>query len=165
MEEGTSKSPSHCAGTYGGDTGPDTDPFQWDTREDCEVRQILDRIADKWSLLVIALLDRRVLRFTELRREIDGVSQRMLTVTLRQLERDGLVKRTVHPVVPPRVEYELTPLGATLHTTIRSLVTWTERHQGEIAAARAAYDAREAADAAGSVEAAPAAGRGRPVPV
>ncbi len=118
----------------------DADPFQWDTREGCEVRQILDRVADKWSLLVIALLENRRLRFTELRREIDGVSQRMLTVTLRQLERDGLVKRTVHPVVPPRVEYELTPLGGTLHSTIRSLVTWTERHQQEIAAARAAYD-------------------------
>lgn len=69
----------------------------------------------------------------------------MLTVTLRQLERDGLVKRTVHPVVPPRVEYELTPLGGTLHTTIRSLVTWTEQHQNEIAAAREEYDAKEAA--------------------
>lgn len=74
-----------------------------------QVRRILDRIADKWSLLVIALLDRRSLRFTELRRKIDGVSQRMLTVTLRQLERDGLVRRTVYPVVPPRVDYELTP--------------------------------------------------------
>lgn len=122
--------------------GEDTDPFQWDTREDCQVRQILDRVADKWSLLVIALLDNRRLRFTELRREIDGVSQRMLTVTLRQLERDGLVKRTVHAVVPPRVEYELTPLGGTLHSTIRSLVAWTEAHQGEIAAAREAYDGR-----------------------
>ena len=146
MEEGTSKSPSHCAVTYSPPTdGGDPDPFQWDTREDCEVRQILDRIADKWSLLVIALLDRRRLRFTQLRREIDGISQRMLTVTLRQLERDGLVKRTVHPVVPPRVDYELTPLGSTLHTTIRSLVAWTEEHQNEIAAARAAYDEREAA--------------------
>ncbi|MYS94914.1 MULTISPECIES: winged helix-turn-helix transcriptional regulator [Streptomyces] len=140
MEEGTSKSPSNCASTV--DYG-DADPFQWDTREDCQVRQILDRIADKWSLLVIALLENRRLRFTELRREIDGVSQRMLTVTLRSLERDGLVKRTVHPVVPPRVEYELTSLGRTLHTTIQSLVTWTERHQEEIAAARSAYDARE----------------------
>jgi DNA-binding HxlR family transcriptional regulator len=120
------------------------DAYQWDTREDCEVRQILDRIADKWSLLVIALLDRRRLRFTELRREIDGVSQRMLTVTLRQLERDGLVRRTVHPVVPPRVDYELTPLGASLHETIQALVTWTETHQREIAAARSAYDARAA---------------------
>ncbi|MGW0289913.1 winged helix-turn-helix transcriptional regulator [Streptomyces tuirus] len=141
MEEGTSKSPSHCGSTV--DHG-DADPFQWDTREDCQVRQILDRIADKWSLLVIALLDNRRLRFTELRREIDGVSQRMLTVTLRSLERDGLVKRTVHPVVPPRVDYELTSLGGTLHTTIRSLVTWTEAHQEEIAQARTAYDTRAA---------------------
>ncbi|KUN73261.1 HxlR family transcriptional regulator [Streptomyces canus] len=140
MEEGTSKSPSNCAGTDPGDA----DPFQWDTREDCQVRQILDRVADKWSLLVIALLENRRLRFTELRREIDGVSQRMLTVTLRSLERDGLVKRTVHPVVPPRVEYELTPLGGTLHATIRSLVTWTEAHQDEIAVAREAYDRRAA---------------------
>ncbi|GHC70605.1 hypothetical protein GCM10010349_46470 [Streptomyces flavofungini] len=135
--------PNGAAGAGGVDYG-DADPFQWDTREDCQVRQILDRVADKWSLLVIALLDRRRLRFTELRREIDGISQRMLTVTLRQLERDGLVLRTVHPVVPPRVEYELTPLGGTLHHTIQSLVTWTEEHQGEIAAARSAYDAREA---------------------
>ncbi|MFI7130085.1 winged helix-turn-helix transcriptional regulator [Nonomuraea sp. NPDC050153] len=120
----------------------DYDVRQWDTREDCEVRQILDRIADKWSLLVIALLDCQSLRFTQLRREIDGVSQRMLSVTLRQLERDGLVSRKVHPVVPPRVDYALTPLGRTLHETIKSLVTWTEAHQEEIAAARAAYDAR-----------------------
>ena len=140
MEEGTSKSPTHSCGT----DGPYTDAYQWDTREDCEVRQILDRIGDKWSLLVIALLDRRRLRFTELRREIDGVSQRMLSVTLRQLERDGLVTRTVYPVVPPRVDYALTPLGRTLHQTIKALVTWTEEHTGEIAASRAAYDARRA---------------------
>ncbi|NEE48171.1 helix-turn-helix transcriptional regulator, partial [Streptomyces sp. SID8455] len=76
-------------------------------------------------LLAIAHLERRTLRFSELRRLIDGISQRMLTVTLRQLERDGLVRRTVYPVVPPRVEYELTPMGATLHTTIRTLVDWT----------------------------------------
>ncbi|GAB2913819.1 helix-turn-helix domain-containing protein [Streptomyces mayteni] len=116
---------------------------QWDVREGCEVRQILDRVADKWSLLVVALLDQGSWRFSELRREIDGISQRMLTVTLRNLERDGLVLRTVHPVVPPRVEYELTPLGRTLLTTIQALVEWTEAHQTEVAAARAAYDARE----------------------
>ncbi|AYN32675.1 transcriptional regulatory protein [Streptomyces albus] len=116
--------------------------MQWDTRQGCEVRQILDRVADKWSLLVIALLDRRTLRFSELRRQIEGISQRMLTVTLRQLERDGLVLRTVYPVVPPRVDYELTQLGVTLHDTIRSLVVWTEEHQNEIAAARAQYDAK-----------------------
>ena len=148
MEEGTSKSPTHLSGTACCDQ---SDAYQWDTREDCEVRQILDRIADKWSLLVIALLDRRKLRFTELRREIDGVSQRMLTVTLRQLERDGLVHRTVHPVVPPRVDYELTPLGVSLHETIQALVAWTESHQREIAAARSAYDTRAAADQAVAV--------------
>jgi DNA-binding HxlR family transcriptional regulator len=139
VEAGTSKSPTHPAGTA---LDCDNDAFQWDTREDCDVRRILDRIADKWSLLVIALLEQRCMRFTELRREIDGISQRMLTVTLRQLERDGLVRRTVHPVVPPRVDYELTPLGGTLHETIQALVTWTETHQNQIAAARAAYDAR-----------------------
>ena len=147
MEEGTLKSPTHCAGTE-----DDYDALQWDTRQGCEVRQILDRVADKWSLLVIALLERRRLRFSELRRQIDGVSQRMLTVTLRQLERDGLVKRTVHPVVPPRVDYELTPLGATLHDTIRSLVIWTEEHQTEIAVARTEYD-RRMADQADQAEA------------
>ncbi|MET9618673.1 winged helix-turn-helix transcriptional regulator [Kitasatospora indigofera] len=152
MEEGTFKLPTHCAGTE-----EDYGVLQWDTREDCEVRQILDRIADKWSLLVIALLDRRSLRFTELRREIDGVSQRMLTVTLRQLERDGLVHRTVHPVVPPRVDYELTPLGRTLHATIQSLVGWTERHQAEIARARADYDARATPTTAPAPAPAPAA--------
>jgi DNA-binding HxlR family transcriptional regulator len=141
MEDGTSKSLGYC-----GDTTDDYDIRQWDTREDCEVRQILDRIADKWSLLTIALLDQRSLRFTELRRMIDGVSQRMLTRTLRHLERDGLVIRTVHATVPPRVDYALSPLGTTLHATIRALVTWTEEHQSQIAAARAAYDVRAAAE-------------------
>ena len=81
----------------------------------------------------------------ELRREIDGISQRMLTLTLRQLERDGLVRRTVHAVVPPRVDYELTPLGTTLLETIQPLVAWTRTHRDEIAAARSAYDEREPA--------------------
>ena len=142
MEDGTSKSPTHCASTE------DDDVVQWDTREDCEVRQILDRIADKWSLLVIALLAQETMRFTELQRRIDGVSQRMLTVTLRHLERDGLVHRTVHPVVPPRVEYTLTPLGASLRETIQALVVWTETHQNDIASARAAYDDRRRDEAA-----------------
>nr|WP_208407166.1 helix-turn-helix domain-containing protein [Amycolatopsis granulosa] len=130
----------YCTGTE------DDQVRQWDTRADCEVRHILDRVADKWSLLVIALLDRRAMRFSELRRAIDGVSQRMLTVTLRHLERDGIVTRTVYPVVPPRVDYELTPLGVSLHEVIKSLVTWTEEHQREIAAAHAAYDSRAAAE-------------------
>ncbi|MBB3446311.1 DNA-binding HxlR family transcriptional regulator [Rhizobium sp. BK379] len=106
------------------------------------MRQILDRIADKWSLLVIALLEKRTLRFTELRRSIDGISQRMLTTTLRQLERDGLIERTVYPVVPPRVEYALTDLGCTLHDTIKALVVWTETNQTKIIAARRSYDER-----------------------
>ncbi|MCP2318587.1 transcriptional regulator, HxlR family [Nocardia amikacinitolerans] len=139
MEDGTSESLGYCADTE------DYTARQWDTREDCDVRQILDRIADKWSLLTIALLAERTMRFTELRREIDGVSQRMLTRTLRHLERDGLVRRTVYPVVPPRVDYELTPLGGSLHETIQALVTWTEDHQREIAEARTAYDAAAAA--------------------
>ncbi|MBT2484141.1 MULTISPECIES: helix-turn-helix domain-containing protein [unclassified Microbacterium] len=133
-EEGTIKSLGHHEGTDWNDA------FQWDSREDCEVRQILDRIADKWSLLVIALLDDRTMRFTELKRRIDGVSQRMLTVTLRQLERDGMVQRTVHPVVPPRVDYALTELGRSLHATVQSLVVWTESNQDAIAAARSTYD-------------------------
>ena len=137
MEDGTSRPDGHCERT-----ALPEDALQWDVREGCEVRQILDRIADKWSLLVIALLEDRTLRFSELRRRVDGISQRMLTVTLRQLERDGLVERTVYPVVPPRVEYALTPMGASLHATIQALVTWTEAHQVQIAAARDAYDAR-----------------------
>lgn len=138
MEDGTSKALGYCTGTM------DDQVVQWDTRADCDVRKILDRVADKWSLLVIALLDRRTMRFSELRRAIDGVSQRMLTVTLRQLERDGLVTRTVYPVVPPRVEYELTALGFSLHEVIKSLVVWTEEHQREISDARTAYDERTA---------------------
>jgi DNA-binding HxlR family transcriptional regulator len=143
VEDGTSRSPGYCGVTVSDDG---FDVANWDTREDCEVRQILDRIADKWSLLAIALLDQRPLRFTELRRAIDGVSQRMLARTLRHLERDGLVSRTVHPTVPPRVDYELTELGATLHETIKALVTWTEQHQQQIAAARTAYDLRVLAE-------------------
>jgi len=143
MEDGTSQSVGHCEGT-----GLPEDALQWDVREGCEVRQILDRIADKWSLLVIALLADRTLRFSELKRMVDGISQRMLTVTLRQLERDGLVERTVYPVVPPRVDYALTPMGRSLHATIQALVTWTEAHQDQIAAARDAYDVRAQEDAA-----------------
>jgi DNA-binding HxlR family transcriptional regulator len=134
MKDGTSKSPRHTRGTE-----TDADPA-------CELRNILDRIADKWSLLVIYVLADGKRRFSELRREIDGISQRMLTLTLRQLEREGLVTRTVFPVVPPRVDYELTPLGSTLLDTIQSLVAWAGEHGYEIAAARAAYDARVEAE-------------------
>jgi len=140
MEEGTLELPGNCRLTA------NYDVLQWDVREGCEVRQILDRIADKWSLLVIALLDKRTMRFAELLRSIAGVSKRMLTTTLRQLERDGLVARTVYPTVPPKVEYSLTPLGASLHDTVQALVTWTESHQAQIADARQRFEARQDAD-------------------
>jgi DNA-binding HxlR family transcriptional regulator len=108
----------------------------------CEIRDLLDRLADKWSLLVIEMLGEGARRFSELHREIDQISQRMLTLTLRHLERDGLVLRTVHPVVPPRVDYELTPLGESLLSAVFPLVTWTREHRHEVAAARGTYDTR-----------------------
>jgi DNA-binding HxlR family transcriptional regulator len=110
----------------------------------CRARGILDRVGDKWSLLVISQLGEGVKRFTDLKREATGVSQRMLTVTLRNLERDGLVTRTVHPVVPPRVDYELTTLGHTLLATVCSLVDWAEANGDDIEKARIAYDERVA---------------------
>lgn len=114
------------------------------TAVNCRAREILDRVGDKWSLQVISLLGERTKRFTELKREIDGISQRMLTVTLRGLERDGIVSRTVYPVMPPRVDYSLTPMGATLMEAASTLVRWAESHLNEIDAARADYDVRTA---------------------
>ena len=108
----------------------------------CRAREVLQRVGDKWSVLVIDLLGQGTMRFTELHRAIDGITARMLTVTLRGLERDGIVTRTIHPVIPPRVEYALTPMGRTLLDTIGQLVSWTDSHLPEIEAARAAYDAR-----------------------
>ena len=110
----------------------------------CRAREVLQRVGDKWSVLVIDLLGQGTKRFTELHRAVDGITARMLTVTLRGLERDGIVTRTIHPVIPPRVEYALTPMGRTLLDTIGQLVTWTDSHLPEIEAARAAYDARHA---------------------
>src|SRR5213595_2065652 len=113
------------------------------TPENCHAREMLIRIGDKWSVYVIHLLDEAgTLRFNELRSQVEGISQRMLTVTLRGMERDGLVRRTVYPEVPPRVEYALTPLGKTLRQLVRSLVAWSGAHLTEVDSARAAYDAR-----------------------
>ncbi len=111
---------------------------------DCPVRDVLDRIGDKWSVLVVMLLSDGPRRFSELRRAIDGISQRMLTLTLRQLERDGLVSRTVHASVPPRVDYALTEVGETLRGPLTTLAQWSEAHRGYISRARAAYDAQQA---------------------
>ncbi|GAB3539100.1 helix-turn-helix domain-containing protein [Arthrobacter tecti] len=140
---GTLTSPSHVEVTESASTEcrAGRDAFQWDSREDCDVRQILDRVADKWSLLVISLLAEKTMRFGELVREIDGVSKKMLTVTLRNLERDGLIHREIFPEIPPRVEYRLSPLGRTLLGTIQSLVGWVEQHQVQVAQAREAFDA------------------------
>jgi DNA-binding HxlR family transcriptional regulator len=107
------------------------------------VREILDRVGDKWSVLVIALLGERGQRFTELRRSIEGISQRMLTLTLRQLEHDGLVSRTVHATVPPRVDYALTPLGQSVLEPISALMSWAQEHGTDVADARRAYEARQ----------------------
>jgi DNA-binding HxlR family transcriptional regulator len=108
----------------------------------CQVRSVLDRVGDKWAIFVVSRLGEGQRRFSELHRGIDGVTPRMLTVTLRGLERDGIITRTVHASVPPRVDYELTPLGLTLLDTIGQLVTWAGEHMGEIQEARADYDAR-----------------------
>ena len=113
--------------------------------DECRLREVLDRVGDKWSVLVIYLLGDGTRRFMDLLRSIDGISQRMLTVTLRGLERDGLVTRTVYPVVPPRVEYALTPLGRTLLESIGPLMAWSMAHTADVGAARAAYDARPSA--------------------
>ncbi|WP_315093623.1 helix-turn-helix domain-containing protein [uncultured Cellulomonas sp.] len=106
-----------------------------------QVRSLLDRIGDKWSLLILGMLQTGPQRFTTLLRGIDGISQRMLTLTLRHLERDGLVHREVYPVVPPRVEYELTPLGHTLLRPVLELVAWSQENADEIDRHRAAFDA------------------------
>lgn len=111
--------------------------------DDCPVRDVLNRIGDKWSVLVLHLLSVQTRRFTELKNDIDGISQRMLTVTLRGLERDGLVSRTVYAVVPPRVDYALTDLGQSLSATINNLVEWAERNRPLIDNARNDYDQRE----------------------
>jgi DNA-binding HxlR family transcriptional regulator len=110
----------------------------------CRAREVLRRVGDKWSVYVIDLLGQGPKRFGELNRAIDGITSRMLTVTLRGLERDGIVARTIHPVIPPRVDYELTPMGRTLLDTIGQLVSWADSHLAEIDTARAAYDARHA---------------------
>jgi DNA-binding HxlR family transcriptional regulator len=110
----------------------------------CPSRQLVGRISDKWVALTIAALhDGGTLRYSELSRKIAGVSQKMLTQTLRSLERDGMLTRTVTPSVPVRVDYELTPLGRSLAGVLAELKTWAEQHMPEVDRARADYDARQ----------------------
>ncbi|MBX9396718.1 helix-turn-helix transcriptional regulator [Streptomyces sp. TRM72054] len=116
----------------------------------CPVREVLDRVAGKWAVQILVAAAHGPIRFTELERSIEGISRRMLTLTLRNLERDGLVVRTVHPTVPPKVEYELTPVARELHETLQRLTDWAERNRVYIAEARAAYDEEHQAELAGA---------------
>ena len=120
----------------------DLDPAVDVYDDKCPTRQALNRIADKWTALVIGLLEEKPKRFSDLQRAIKGISQKMLTQTLRTLERDGLVTRTVYAQVPPRVEYELTPLGCTLIGPLRSIRQWAESHIEQVIRAQAMYDER-----------------------
>jgi DNA-binding HxlR family transcriptional regulator len=113
---------------------------------DCPARKLLERISDKWVSLVMSALAERPMRYSELSRLIAGVSQKMLTQTLRTLERDGLIARTVTPSVPVRVDYELTPLGVELQPVMRAIKDWAERYIEDVEEARSAYDARAAVD-------------------
>jgi len=124
-------------------------PAETDPRIEPLVNEIIGRVADKWTLLILEELNGTgVMRFSEIGRAVEGISQKMLTQTLRQMEREGLVKRTVFPVVPPRVEYELTPLGESLGRAFCGVWVWAERHIDDIEAARAAFDARAVEEAA-----------------
>jgi DNA-binding HxlR family transcriptional regulator len=123
-------------------------PAKYHLSENCQaVSEVLSRVGDKWTVLVVKILGNGPMRFNELKRTIDGISQRMLTLTLRALERDGLVTRTVFPSVPPRVEYELTTLGRSLLTPVTALALWAIEHRGAIDGARTKFDARESTKA------------------
>jgi len=111
-----------------------------DDRSQCRaVSEFLARIGDKWTVMVVVALSRGTLRYTELHRQVEGISQRMLTLTLKGLEQDGLVARTVHPTIPPRVEYALTDLGRTLIRPLRTLFEWTVENRPAMLQAQRAY--------------------------
>ena len=113
------------------------------SHENClAIREVLNRVGDKWSVLIVGLLQSGPQRFSELKRTIEGISQRMLTLTLRGLERDGLVSRTQYPTIPPRVDYALTPLGKTLLEPVNALANWSEKHRYDIQGARDRFDAK-----------------------
>jgi len=118
----------------------DLDPCGKQDHPDCGIRDVLDRVGDKWSVLIVVELASGTRRFRELQRAIDGISQRMLTLTLRRLERDGLVERTVYPVVPPQVTYALTPSGNSLTHLVKALADWSIEQRPAIAASRQEYD-------------------------
>jgi DNA-binding HxlR family transcriptional regulator len=126
--------------------------LEWDPYSRlCPTRAMLDRIGDRWTVLVVGALSSGPLRFGQLASRIDGVSQKMLTQTLRGLERDGLVSRTIFPQIPPRVEYELTETGRTLEEPLRALEKWAAAHMADVLRSRAAYDAAAASPDRGAV--------------
>jgi len=122
-------------------------PSHKHVRGEClAVREVLNRVGDKWSVLIVALLGDGTKRSSELRRMIEGISQRMLTLTLKGLERDGLITRTVYPTIPPRVDYQLTKLGRGLLVPITGLANWAGENRQKIQDARDKYDARYSKD-------------------
>lgn len=137
MQDGTSTSLGHLQ---------ETRPTRGDVyARDCPTRQLLDRIGDKWSVLILLLLGERETRFAQLKRRIEGVSQKMLSQTLRSLERDGLITRHVVATVPVTVSYRITPLGRELLAALQMMIDWAETRMGQVAEAQRRYDARPAA--------------------
>lgn len=120
-----------------------TPPTECDPRVEALVNELIGRVADKWTMIILEVLgEQGELRFTQLSRAVPGISQKMLTQTLRQMERDGMVTRTVHPVIPPRVDYRLTELGLSLGAAFCGVWIWAEDNLARVESARAAFDAR-----------------------
>lgn len=130
-------SPGHTEVTTG---AAELEPCGQPEHPDCGIREVLDRVGDKWSVLVIVELSNGPRRFRQLQRAVDGISQRMLTLTVRRLERDGLVLRTVYPTVPAQVDYRLTETGASLTHLVKALAEWSLENRDTIARARQTYD-------------------------
>jgi len=121
----------------------ETPPAECDPRVEALVNDLIGRVADKWTMIILEVLtEQGELRFTQLSRKVGGISQKMLTQTLRQMERDGMVTRTVHPVIPPRVDYRLTELGLSLGAAFCGVWIWAEENLTKVEAARTAFDTR-----------------------
>ncbi|GAA1460203.1 helix-turn-helix transcriptional regulator [Nocardiopsis exhalans] len=133
-------SPGHTEVTVEAVGAAELEPCGQPEHPDCGIRDVLDRVGDKWSVLVIVELSNGPRRFRQLQRAVDGISQRMLTLTVRRLERDGLVLRTVYPTVPAQVDYRLTETGAGLTHLVKALAEWSLEHRDTIARARQSYD-------------------------
>lgn len=133
-------SPAHGATDKLADAGAEARAGASRDQACAAMRQVLDRVGERWSLMVVVALAHGPVRFNGLRRALAGVSQRMLTLTLRRLERDGLVSRHAHPGVPPQVAYALTPLGESLRVQVQGLLDWSVRHRPQMDAARLRFD-------------------------